>query len=179
MERIKILIPHSKKHAPFKPGDRVLAKLNRTQNDFYEATVIRRLETTSNKVIGVLKEIKGEMNLLPIDGKRSNRAIIEKDESTPIQEGDIVSVEIKPQRRLALKRAKVVEVLGNQNTANAVSLICIHEHEIPSEFPDAAIRQASSAEPVLLDDKRTDLRDIDLITVDGADARDFDDASMG
>jgi ribonuclease R len=176
MERIKILIPHSNKHAPFKLGDRVLAKLNRTQNDFYEATIIRRLETTSNKVIGVLKEIKGEMNLLPIDGKRSNRAIIEKDESTPIQEGDIVSVEIKPQRRLALKRAKVVEVLGNQNTANAVSLICIHEHDIPFEFPDAAIRQASSAEPVLLDDKRTDLRDINLITVDGADARDFDDA---
>ena len=56
-----------------------------------------------------------------------------------------------------------------------ISLISIHEHDIPDRFPQAALDQAEAARPVPLGD-RTDLRDLPLVTIDGDDARDFDDA---
>jgi hypothetical protein len=59
--------------------------------------------------------------------------------------------------------------------AKSVSLICIHTHDIPQEFSPEALAEAKRARGVALG-KRTDLRDTPLITIDGEDARDFDDA---
>src|SRR5690606_11413744 len=58
---------------------------------------------------------------------------------------------------------------------HALSLIAIHKHDIPAVFPPAALREAKAAKPVQLG-RRTDLRDLPLVTIDGEDARDFDDA---
>ncbi|MEM6904098.1 MAG: VacB/RNase II family 3'-5' exoribonuclease, partial [Pseudomonadota bacterium] len=80
-------------------------------------------------------------------------------------------------RRLGLPEARVLEVLGDMNAPKAVSLIAIATHNIPVEFPDDALAIAETAEPPPADDpKRVDLRDLPLVTIDGADARDFDDA---
>ena len=59
--------------------------------------------------------------------------------------------------------------------AKSVSLICIHAHGIPTEFPAEAVAQAEAARGTALG-KRTDLRATPLVTIDGEDARDFDDA---
>ena len=59
--------------------------------------------------------------------------------------------------------------------ARAVSLICIHGHDIPQDFPEDALHDAARARAVLLG-KREDLRAVPLVTIDGEDARDFDDA---
>jgi ribonuclease R len=56
-----------------------------------------------------------------------------------------------------------------------ISLIAIHENDIPTAFPAEAVAQAEAAKPVKLG-TRTDLRKIPLVTIDGSDARDFDDA---
>ena len=74
-----------------------------------------------------------------------------------------------------LKPARIVERLGRMGDARAVSLICIHAHGIPQEFPEEALAAAARARGVPLG-KREDLRDTPLITIDGEDARDFDDA---
>ena len=65
--------------------------------------------------------------------------------------------------------------MGKLGEPRSVSLIAIHTHDIPNAFPDDAVAQAqqSGAAPL---DQREDLRSIPLITIDGADARDFDDA---
>ena len=70
---------------------------------------------------------------------------------------------------------KITDVLGSLDDPKSVSLISLHENEIPSEFPPAALDQAKAAGPAPLG-KRVDLRDLPLVTIDGADARDFDDA---
>jgi ribonuclease R len=77
--------------------------------------------------------------------------------------------------RYGALQAKVVERLGHMDDPKAASLIAIYSHDIPTEFSAAALAQAEAARPVSLGE-RTDLRQVPLVTIDGADARDFDDA---
>ena len=74
-----------------------------------------------------------------------------------------------------LKPARIVERLGRMGDARSVSLIAIHTHGIPTEFSPEALAEAKRARRVPLG-KRTDLRETPLVTIDGEDARDFDDA---
>ena len=78
-------------------------------------------------------------------------------------------------RAHGLPRARVIARLGDPSAPKAVSLIAIHEHGIPDEFPDAALAEAEAAQPVPLG-AREDLRALPLVTIDPSDARDHDDA---
>jgi ribonuclease R len=78
-------------------------------------------------------------------------------------------------RRGGLRQAKVVERIGRMDDPRTFSLIAIHAHGLPHVFPPAAIELAEAAEECTLAG-RDDLRDIPLVTIDGEDARDFDDA---
>ena len=90
-------------------------------------------------------------------------------------DGEIVLAEPLPHHRLGLKPARIIERLGAMGDARSVSLIAIHTHDIPQVFPAAALEEAERAGAVPLG-RRTDLRDVPLVTIDGEDARDFDDA---
>ena len=175
-EKIKIWVSNKSETPLPQIGDQVLAKITKSGNNSYSATVMRRIERHQNKAIGIIiKNTKG-MQFLPIDGRRSHEAFIEPHPSIVFHDGDIVKVEFKDVRRSVRKRAIVLEKLGNQKNTQSVSLISIHEHEIPIEFSTDAIDLAAAAKPALLNGDRRDLRDINLITIDGSDARDFDDA---
>jgi ribonuclease R len=76
-----------------------------------------------------------------------------------------------------LPKARIVARLGDPTAPKAVSLIAIHQHGIPDHFPDEAIAEADRAKPAGLSG-REDLRDIPLLTIDPADARDRDDAVL-
>ena len=69
----------------------------------------------------------------------------------------------------------MIERLGDPSAPKAVSLIAIHQHGIPDDFPDEAVSEADGMTPAG-PDNRTDLRDMPLVTIDPADARDHDDA---
>jgi ribonuclease R len=179
-EEAKILLPHTGRGPSFAVGDRVLARLAHVTGDTYRGSVMRRLEKGAGRVIGVLESTRGGFRLAPSDGKKNNDAHVETADAGDAQAGDIVAVELLPGRRMGPRRARVVERIGAHDSPKAVSLICIHENDIPDRFPDAAVAQAEAARPVQLggkaSGKREDMRDIPLITIDGADARDFDDA---
>ena len=68
----------------------------------------------------------------------------------------------------------MTEIIGNAEGQSAASLIATHTHDIPIEFEGEAIA-AEAARPIEAEG-RVDLRKVPLITIDGADARDFDDA---
>ena len=78
-------------------------------------------------------------------------------------------------RPLRPAHAKVKERLGSIKSEKAVSLIAIHAHSIPNVFPKDVLAEAEKAEPASLDG-REDWRDLPLITIDPADAKDHDDA---
>jgi ribonuclease R len=90
-------------------------------------------------------------------------------------DGELVAAEPLPARRYGPPRLRIVERLGSPDAAGAISLLSIATFEIPHVFPAPALAEASAAKPIGAKG-RVDLRDIDLVTIDGSDARDFDDA---
>ncbi len=113
--------------------------------------------------------------LTPTDRRAKAEWLIPAGETMGATNGEIVLAEPLPSGGYGLKPARVIERLGRMGDARSVSLICIHTHLIPTEFSPEALADAKRARGVALG-KRTDLRDTPLITIDGEDARDFDDA---
>jgi ribonuclease R len=140
----------------------------------YEARVIRALPGGARRSLGVLRLEGAGGRLVPID-KSGDEMTIGPHDLGDAEDGDLVMVEAVPGPRMGLPRARVVESLGDPGAARAVSLIAIHQHGIPTEFPDAALAEAEAAEPAPMD-AREDLRAVPLVTIDPADARDHDDA---
>jgi ribonuclease R len=91
------------------------------------------------------------------------------------EDGELVAAEPLPARRYGPPRLKIIERLGLPDAPGAISRLAIAEFAIPTEFPAAALAEAAAAGPP--DPAgRADLRDLALVTIDGSDARDFDDA---
>lgn len=156
-------------------GDRLLARLSRSKDGTYDARVIRVLQAATGPVLGVFTKVAKGGRVQPTDRKLKKEIIIREEDALGAQSGEVVLCEILPGKTLSLPEGRVKERLGPIGDAASLSLIAIHAHGIPSEFNAATIKEATEAKPVSLG-KRTDLRDIPLITIDPADARDRDDA---
>ena len=162
-------------------GDRALARIIPISDDpmTYRAEVIKHLENAPTTLMGVFNGNENGGNVTPVDKKNRNEFVIAKDDLNGVVNGELVLIEPvtkgKRQKVMGLKNARVKERLGDVSSAKSVSLIAIHAHDIPIEFPNEALEQAESAKPVELG-KRVDFRGIPLITIDPSDARDHDDA---
>jgi len=117
----------------------------------------------------------GEGRLIPTDRRSKAEWRIPAGETEGAEHDEIVLAQPLPSTGYGLKTARVVERLGRMGDARSVSLICVHTHGIPTEFDPASVAEAEAARAVPLGE-RTDLRDVALVTIDGEDARDFDDA---
>ena len=172
-----IVIPgrEDESHGPaLGAGERVLARLSPTREG-YEARIIKRLGASVHKVLGVFHQSERGGRVAPIDRKSKYEFVIEQRDRAGAQANELVLCEPLSGRASGLPRARVIERLGSMNEPKAVSLIAIHAHGIPTEFPREALDEAERAQPV--DARgRTDLRKIPLITIDPEDARDHDDA---
>ena len=169
------VLPEKDRGAALGVGDRVLARLQK-KGKGYEASIIRVLPKGPDRVIGVYAEVPGQgARIRPTDRRHKSDYAVDKGQSGGAKRGDLVVADVLIGRRHGLREARVVEVLGDMEDRRAISLIAIHSNDIPDVFPDEAIAQAEAAQPVALG-RREDLRHLSLITVDGADARDFDDA---
>ena len=153
------------------PGERVLARLRPAGTGRYEGRTIRRLAETPGRVLGVYQQGR----IIPTDRRAKGEWVVPPGEDGSAVAGEIVLAEPLPHHRLGLKPARIIERLGAMGDARSVSLIVIHTHDIPQSFPATALDEAETALATPLG-QRTDLRDIPLVTIDGEDARDFDDA---
>ncbi len=168
-----VVMPGREGDAPGK-GERVLARLSPSQ-DGYEARIIKRLGASVHKVLGVYRQSAREGRIVPIDRKTKFEFIVDARDRNDAVPNELVLAEPLSGRASGLPRARVVERLGSMDAPRAVSLIAIHAHGIPTEFPSDTLDEAAAAKPV--DPRgRTDLRDIPLVTIDPEDARDHDDA---
>ncbi|HXA72478.1 MAG TPA: ribonuclease R [Stellaceae bacterium] len=156
-------------------GERALAELKPQDDGSYEARVIRTLAATPDRVLGIYRRIHDGGRLEPTNRRIKTEFRISLAHAKGAEDGEIVLCEVLPGHRLGLPEARVVERIGDSAHPRAVSLIAITDHGIPVEFPEAAVAEAEAAQPVGLAG-RTDLRQVPLVTIDGADARDFDDA---
>jgi ribonuclease R len=162
-------------------GDRFLARLER-HGESYEARIIRRLEReTPTRLIGVLRDAPATgWRLVPIDKKARTEYALDKSDLGGAKHNELVAAEPKAGRIAGFSRVKVVERIGSMDSPKTISLIAIHDHGIPTEFPKSVIEEAKAAkaiDPLIIKKGgRTDLRAIPLVTIDPPDARDHDDA---
>lgn len=156
-------------------GDRVLAKLFPAGDDTYEARPIKKVAAAQARLIGVFESDGTRHSLKPVDKKFREEVVIARNDTGGAEPGDLVAVEVFDIPKFGPQRAKVIERLGEMNAAKNLSLIAIHQQGIPHVFSESALKQAKDAKAAPLGD-RVDLRQIPLITIDGEDARDFDDA---
>ncbi|WP_207476182.1 ribonuclease R [Arenibaculum pallidiluteum] len=157
-------------------GDRVLAQLRRSPDGTYFGRAMRRLEGAAEaRILGIYEDTSEGPRLRPTDRRQKADFVVLPNESDGAVHGELVLAELMPATRLGLRRARVIERLGDSAEPRAISLIAIHGNDIPTLFPPSAVEQAERAAPPALG-SRTDLRRVPLVTIDGADARDFDDA---
>ena len=177
VEPVVLVIPRASDPA-LGAGDRILARLTlvQAQDHHYEARLIRRIGANPQRVLGIFRKTTEGGRIVPIDKGSDKEWWVPKDATHGAKDGELVEAEqAGPKARMGSPRARIVERLGDPSAPKAVSLIAIHQHGIPDDFPDDVMAQADAAKPVGLKG-REDLRDLPLITIDPSDARDHDDA---
>ncbi|QGX99968.1 ribonuclease R [Roseovarius faecimaris] len=159
-------------------GDRILARVQEVTGEphQYEGKLIRRIGTNPLKVLGIFRKRGEGGRILPIDKGDGKEWRVAADAVNGARDGELVEAEqAGPKDRLGLPSARITDRLGDPTAPKAVSLIAIHQHGIPDDFPDEVIAEADRMKPAGLNG-REDLRELPLITIDPADARDHDDA---
>jgi ribonuclease R len=159
-------------------GDRILARLTEVRADDhrYEARLIRRIGAHPRRILGVFRRNAEGGRILPIDKGADREWTVPAGQTHGARDGELVEAEgIGPRARFGLPSARVVTRLGDPSAPRSVSLIAIHQHGVPNEFPEGVLNAADAIKPAGLSG-REDLRDLPLVTIDPEDARDHDDA---
>jgi ribonuclease R len=162
-------------------GDRVLGSVTGVdRRGRREGSIVEVLERRLNRLIGRFTVEAGISYVVPDDKRIQRNIMVPADASLEAQPGQLVVCEIvqaPDARRPPIGR--VLAVLGDRLTATLAVEAAIHGHEIPHEFPSEVLAQAAAV-PVDVDPAiaaaRVDLRQLPLVTIDGEDAKDFDDA---
>ncbi len=170
-----LMVPEGRGLPALAPGERVLARLKPIGGNKYEGRTLKRLTEEQGRVIGVYRLGERGGRITPTDKRSKAEWTVPAGEENGAEPGEIVLATPLPSTGFGLKPARVVERLGAMGDARSVSLIVLAMHDIPQVFPEAALAEAKHARATPLAG-RDDLRDIPLVTIDGADARDFDDA---
>jgi len=158
-------------------GDRILARLSETDGETYshEARLIRKIGSNPLKMLGIYRAGSDGGRIVPIDKGQDKEWVVGRDMTGGARDGELVEAEQAGSRRMGLPQARITARLGDPSGPRAVSIIAIHQHGIPDQFPDAVVAEADAAGPAPLA-AREDLRDLPLVTIDPVDARDRDDA---
>ncbi len=162
-------------------GDEVLCRSTGVDHrGKQEGMIVEVLARNTQQIVGRLCDERGVVFVAPDNARINHRIIVDREDVGGAVLDQYVMVEITSQPTLhKLPTGKVVDVLGDHMAPGMEIDVAIRTHNIPHEWPEGVEReaQALSAEP-LEEDKlhRVDLRQLPFVTIDGEDARDFDDA---
>lgn len=169
----RLRVIERKKHGALKTGDRILARTEEAGGGLI-AHPMKKLPAQEGAVLGVIEfDGAGKPWLAPVDKRiRTSSPVSDLGNA---EKGNLVLAE--PAGRSPRAGVKVIQVLGDPLAPRAYSLIAIHKYGIPNVFGQETLDEAESAAKLPLgEDKREDLRDLPIVAIDPADARDHDDA---
>ncbi|MCB2217514.1 MAG: ribonuclease R [Desulfobulbaceae bacterium] len=157
-------------------GDRVLVAVSPSRRPGKtEAEVISVLKRASRQLAGIFSA-EGRHGIVQPDDPRFSFTIhLDAPPPAAVTDGDAVIIELHYTDGTT-PRGEIVEILGNPDLVAVQVRLVIDKHKLPYRFSEAAERQANLPPPDPAADNREDLRDIEHVTIDGADAKDFDDA---
>jgi ribonuclease R len=162
-------------------GDRAVARVSGLdQRGRKEGVIIEVLERAHKTVVGRYVSENHVGFLVPSDKRINQDILVPRDAAGAAQAGQIVVAEITehPTRR-SQPIGRIVEVLGDHMAPGMEIEVAIRAYDLPHVWPDAVQTETSGLAPQVPDEAkegREDLRDLPLVTIDGEDARDFDDA---
>ena len=176
-----VFIPSSAMHGALN-GDKILVQV--TREDFKgkkrEGEVVEVLERANKTIVGVYEESRNFGFVVPDDKKIASDIFISKNNKNGAKDRDVVVVEITnwPDKRRS-PEGKVVEILGQKGEVGLDILSIIKKYGLPEEFPEKVLNYAENISEEI-DEKeisrRRDIRDLMMVTIDGEDAKDLDDA---
>ena len=159
-------------------GDRIAARATVTPRG-REGHVVEILARGKTRIVGHFRRERG-IDFVLESGESRTEVLIARGEARGAKPGDIVNVEVleyPSKRNHAIGR--VLEVVGRKDQSGIDTDVAILAHGIPNEWPAEALTEArtwSAEVPEKAKEGREDLRSVPLVTIDGADAKDFDDA---
>jgi ribonuclease R len=175
--------------APLKPsaaqtppamGDRIYVRFEQT-SDGWVAHLIKVLDQGAPKLVGVVRigrQRKGatEYRLESVNRKEKASFTLTGGNLDTLEDGDVViAAPVGGVHKYGPQPARVLEVIGKEDSPRIASVMAIHSHGLPIGFQSSTEDEAKSAEAPTLG-KRTDLRDLPFVTIDPVDAKDHDDA---
>ncbi|RKJ50299.1 ribonuclease R [bacterium 1XD42-54] len=145
-----------------------------------EGTVVKILEHGVHELIGTYQKAKSYGFVLPDNRRITSDIFVPQEFSKGAMDGHKVLVELTSYGEKGKNpEGKVKEIIGHVNDPGTDILSVVYEYELPNEFPEKVMRQAErTPEEVTEADcaGRKDLRDVLMVTIDGEDAKDLDDA---
>ncbi|VAX21268.1 3'-to-5' exoribonuclease RNase R [hydrothermal vent metagenome] len=161
-------------------GDKVIVRVESTKPDGRrEGRVIRVLERGSETIVGTFEKTRSGGYVVPFDRRVTHDIFIATGDSKRAKDGYAVIAEITDFPTKARRpQGKIVKVLGKKDDFNVEIEISAAKFKLRKDFPPAVLREAVGFKaPVEKDFKgRLDLRDKQVVTIDGETAKDFDDA---
>lgn len=161
-------------------GDRVLVRHNGEYRGKPEASIVEVLERSTNRLVGRLHREHGIFTVAPEDQRIKHDIFIAPADIAQARPGQVVTVEITRQpARHVQPQGRIIEVLGEIDDPGMEIEIAVRKFDVPLDFSDATLKQAAKIPQQVKPadfQGRIDLRDLAFITIDGEDARDFDDA---
>ncbi|MBE6066429.1 MAG: ribonuclease R [Clostridium lundense] len=181
VDRPDVFIPSSNMNGAMH-GDRIMVKVLREEDGGKkcEGEIIRIIERANKNVIGIFEESKNFGFVVPDEKRMYQDIYVPKEKAKGAKTGDIVIVEILkwPDTRRS-PEGKVVEILGKKGDRGIDILTIIKKYRLPEEFPakvQSYVDKIPEEIPEEEYEKRIDLRNLKIVTIDGEDAKDLDDA---
>ena len=185
--RPKILLIKSRRfdglgEAALTIGDRVLTRVRRlTERDVegfeFEGEPLKKLPREKRRLLGIYRanEKRDGGLIAPVDRKELRDWPVQPGDEGEAKDGDLVRFDLPRAHRYGVPQARVIEALGNPKDQRRISLIAVHAHGIPDDFPEGVLAELDNLEEPGMEG-RVDLHELPLVTIDPMDARDHDDA---
>jgi len=157
-------------------GDKVEVRIVRRRGR-ESGEIVRIIEHAPSVIVAQLVMKQGVIMAEPRSRRMPQSILVRRQDTLDAHDGDWVRLNI--QRGSNPPRGKVIEILGKNMQPEQLIDLIIAEQQLPESFPDAVLHEATQFAAEVKPEQwpqRTDLRHISFVTIDGADARDFDDA---
>ncbi|MEF3167802.1 MAG: ribonuclease R [Deltaproteobacteria bacterium] len=160
--------------------DRVVVRLEERRGRRIEGSVLRILDRGNKRVVGTFRKGKNVSYVIPEDERLHFEVVIPRKDTFRARDGMAVVAEIEEYAEEGMApEGRIVEILGDPEDMDVQARIVAFRHDLPSVFPDEVVSEAEALPSGVREEDlagRKDLRDLAFVTIDGENARDFDDA---